>query len=138
MMNRIYIILFLTVSYNYLNAQVSNNSPWFMVNPNRQIKTRFDKTCKFPIELKLENRTVSFPEDFDGLHSVNYTDGTNITIRGSECRSNLVVSEINENQGVRTKYLFEPTVTFLDTVYLENSNPPYDLQMMVIEQYTFR
>ena len=78
------------------------------------------------------------PADFSGSYEVDYIDGSKIKIEGDNCWSSLFVSDVNERKGYRTNYIIEPTVLVIDTMYLESPDPPYDLQMMVIERFTFK
>lgn len=137
-MLRIFTCLFLIAFSLQTKAQIRDSVPWYFDSRKYTWKTKSEKTCKFPLELDLEDRVVEIPKDFKGEYTTRYTDGSIITVEGDDCWSALKVTEQNERKGYTNRYLFEPKVEVTDTVFRENYDPPYDLQMILITQYTFR
>lgn len=113
--------------------------PWFFINadifPGEQELT---KECRYPNELKLNDKVIAWPDDFDGEFTEEYSDGSSVSVVAEDCSTIISVTEENARSGTRTQYMFEPTVMIADTAYVEESTPPYDLKMTVVEFYSFR
>jgi hypothetical protein len=133
-----YLPFFLLALVGSAQAQPQNGIPWSIRTRVFPGTSTIERECKYPLEVVLQNKRISWPNEFSGEFSLDYTDGSLVTVTAESCSMPISVIEVNERKGYRINYLIQPTETYLDTTYWQMENPPYDLVMMVGDRYTFR